>query len=510
MAPDGQPSRRGRRRRRSRPQSTSGDFVADDRVPMRAAACRCRQRHHLRIEPRMAIPMPSHAVQSMAIPRVSRRLVRNDTRSSRAGRWPRCSGLAAIPEAPGDRAEHHRRPDRHITEGMEEVEPSVRFDVEDEMNSAATCPQQAVISRPAAWSSASTRSLVARSRYGLADRLAVAQVGGVPIGVPPTEVIASIAAAPRAAFDRRQLTSMSTGVARSPRWVMRAARSPLRPSRRWRIGPGWGRQGPARDQVEEVERAARLPAPGRRRWPTRCSSGAGGDDHRVRRRRRAGSGAQAGAPRVRLRAGPRRAGRSSTVLRREHLLRRARPPRPGRRRSRRRRPDNDGGASHRPAPSSTRSTAPADHAASTTQRRRREHQPLQVAEAADDPSFVEADAIGDRRPPRPAANRRREPYVPPIESNRRSSDSSSSAARADQALDGTDDRPLGELPRRETRSRRRVDARAPRRPSRPASPPNASATPPVFRQDDHSRNNNQLRRPVEADQWSSSWHDGDE
>ena len=30
------------------------------------------------IEPRLAIPMPSHAVQSMAIPRVSGRVVRND------------------------------------------------------------------------------------------------------------------------------------------------------------------------------------------------------------------------------------------------------------------------------------------------------------------------------------------------------------------------------------------------------------------------------------------------
>ena len=61
------------------------------------------------IEPRLAIPMPAHAVQSMAMPRdAGARGAKLDALAQQVvGRA--VVGLAAVAEAPGDRAEDDRR-----------------------------------------------------------------------------------------------------------------------------------------------------------------------------------------------------------------------------------------------------------------------------------------------------------------------------------------------------------------------------------------------------------------
>ena len=57
------------------------------------------------IEPRLAIPMPAHAVQSMAMPRVSGRVVRKlDDALAQQVVGRAVVGLAAVPEAAGDRS----------------------------------------------------------------------------------------------------------------------------------------------------------------------------------------------------------------------------------------------------------------------------------------------------------------------------------------------------------------------------------------------------------------------
>ena len=137
------------------------------------------------IEPRLAIPMPAHAVQSMAIAtclRPCRAERRHALAEQVVGRA--VVGLAAVAEAAGDRAEHHRRPDRHVTEGVEEVEPAVRLDVEDEIELGRRLVGQQAADLQAAGVEQHVDPLAggADRRHRLAHRLAVAQVGGCTSG----------------------------------------------------------------------------------------------------------------------------------------------------------------------------------------------------------------------------------------------------------------------------------------------------------------------------------------
>ena len=84
------------------------------------------------IEPRDAMPMPAHAVQSMAM-RARRRARRAELRGPLAeqivGRA--VVGLAAVAEAAGDRAEGDDGAERQVADGVQQVEPAVALHVED-------------------------------------------------------------------------------------------------------------------------------------------------------------------------------------------------------------------------------------------------------------------------------------------------------------------------------------------------------------------------------------------
>ena len=88
------------------------------------------------IEPRVAMPMPAHAVQSIAMPRApaAPRGARDDLAEQVVG--GAVVGLAGVAEAAGDRAERHGRAERHVAERVQQVEPAVGLDVEDEVELA--------------------------------------------------------------------------------------------------------------------------------------------------------------------------------------------------------------------------------------------------------------------------------------------------------------------------------------------------------------------------------------
>ena len=86
------------------------------------------------IEPRVAMPMPPHAVQSMAMPRVSGRV------RAEAGRelaqqvvGGAVVGLPGVAEPAGHRAERDRGAERHVAGRVQQVEPAVALDVEDQV-----------------------------------------------------------------------------------------------------------------------------------------------------------------------------------------------------------------------------------------------------------------------------------------------------------------------------------------------------------------------------------------
>ena len=91
----------------------------------------------LGMEPRVAMPMPPHAVQSMTMPRVCGRVVRKlEVYLAKQIVGGAVVGLAAVAEAAGNRAERHRRAQRHVADGVQQIEPAVRLDVEDQVELA--------------------------------------------------------------------------------------------------------------------------------------------------------------------------------------------------------------------------------------------------------------------------------------------------------------------------------------------------------------------------------------
>ena len=117
------------------PGAAGGDLPADDRDPdRRRQHVDAGQRHHLRDRAAAghADARPGRPVDGDPTCLGPRRAERRHALAEQVvGRA--VVGLAAVAETAGDRAEHQRRPDRHVTEGVEEVEPAVRLDVEDQI-----------------------------------------------------------------------------------------------------------------------------------------------------------------------------------------------------------------------------------------------------------------------------------------------------------------------------------------------------------------------------------------
>ncbi len=137
------------------------------------------------IEPRLAIPMPAHAVQSMAMPRVSRSggaEARHALAQQVVGRA--VVGLPTVAEAAGDRAEDDRGAESSVAQPVQQVEPPVALHAEDEVELLLRSCRRAVwlISSPAQWSNTSTRAWPARTLADDgADRVAVGEVDLVPV-----------------------------------------------------------------------------------------------------------------------------------------------------------------------------------------------------------------------------------------------------------------------------------------------------------------------------------------
>ena len=99
----------------------------------------------LGIEPRVAMPIPPQAVQSMTMPRVCGRVVRKlEVYLAQQIVGGAVVGLAAVAEASGDRTECHRRAQRHVADRMQQVEPAVGLHVEDQIEFALVFVRQEV------------------------------------------------------------------------------------------------------------------------------------------------------------------------------------------------------------------------------------------------------------------------------------------------------------------------------------------------------------------------------
>ena len=213
------------------------------------------------IEPRVAMPISAQAVQSIAMP-ARRAASRAGARCScRAGRWPRVVGLAGVAEAPGDRAEDDGRADGGVAERVQQVEPAVGLDVEDEVELGLRLVGQEVADlEPGAVEQRRRRGRCSRTSAATAVATCAGSVRSTwcQCAVPPAAAIASSASsAARARSIRASSRSTSFGVGRSPRSLIRSASSRLSPSRsvakRARSGSSGSGSG---DQVEQVEGAA--------------------------------------------------------------------------------------------------------------------------------------------------------------------------------------------------------------------------------------------------------------
>ena len=185
------------------------------------------------IEPRLAMPMPAHAVQSIAMPRVAagpRRLeIALHSRSLAAA----VVGLAGVAEAAGDRARTTTAArGRASPSALHDVEPAVGLDVEDEVELALRLVRQEVADlQPAGVDAATSIAAVGGERRldGGGDLGAVGEVDLVPAR--------RAAGAPRSPRSRR-----------APRGRARCAPAPARrapASARSPCSPGAGRPGRA-------------------------------------------------------------------------------------------------------------------------------------------------------------------------------------------------------------------------------------------------------------------------
>ena len=173
----------------------------------------------------------------------------------------RVVGLAGVAEAPGDRAEDHGRARLRVAERVQEVEPAVGLDVEDEVELGLRLVGQEVADLEPAGVDQHVDA-AARGERGGDRRLDLVGVGQVRL-VP----VRGAAGAPRSPRSRRaprararsapaRARRASASAARRPA-RMRSARSRLRPSRsaakRARSGSAAVGRG---HEVEQVERAA--------------------------------------------------------------------------------------------------------------------------------------------------------------------------------------------------------------------------------------------------------------
>ena len=83
------------------------------------------------------MPMPPHAVQSMAMARVAGRAVRKlDTNFAEQVVGGAVIRLSCVAEPARNRAECHGGPEGDVRYGREKVEPAVRFDVKHQVEFA--------------------------------------------------------------------------------------------------------------------------------------------------------------------------------------------------------------------------------------------------------------------------------------------------------------------------------------------------------------------------------------
>ena len=187
------------------------------------------------IEPRLAMPMlgpggpvDRHAAQSAVAAQARDALAKQVVGG-------RVVGLPGVSEASGDRAEHDRGADLAFAERVQQVEPAVDLDVEDEVvlalglvgeevaylesRRSASARRRGRSSRASADDCSDTRSGSVRSTWCQCARAARSRIAS----------IASSAA--RARSIRESSRSTSFGVGRSPRCLIRSASSRFSPSR---------------------------------------------------------------------------------------------------------------------------------------------------------------------------------------------------------------------------------------------------------------------------------------
>ena len=214
------------------------------------------------IEPRLAIPMPDQAVQSIAMPRVtpSRRMRLDALAEQVVG--GRVVGLAAVAEAPGDRAEDDGGPPgcRSPSAWSRWNQPSALTSNTRSYSACGLSGRTWLISSPAQCSRTSSGPpRRARRVDGGGDLRGVGEVAAVPVGraaggldrtrwrrapragarCPPARARRASASAsrPRRAAAGRSSSSARRGRWRSPRCRGRAGSGAGMRSSRWNVPP---------------------------------------------------------------------------------------------------------------------------------------------------------------------------------------------------------------------------------------------------------------------------------
>ena len=253
--------------------SAGGQFAAHDRDRRpRAAACRCRPSPSSPGSSReLAMPIPPHAVQSMAMPRVAGRVVRKlETQLAQEVVRGAVVGLSRVAEPAGDRAERHRRTERHVAEResrSNQPSPSRRRRGRTPAGSLSRKEPADLESGRRATGRRCVRSSRATCVDDAGDRRGVAQVDAVVVRASlPRRSTASIAVSAACArsrpaislLDHRRRDALAARLARSKRSRLRPSRSVGEPrgcpasfgsgagvrSSRWNVPPRRGRRDP--------------------------------------------------------------------------------------------------------------------------------------------------------------------------------------------------------------------------------------------------------------------------
>ena len=142
-------------------------------------------------------------------------------------------GLSAIAEASGNRTERHRRAERHVADGMQQIEPAVALHVEDQIEFTRVLVREevAALSAGSVQQHIDAPAALAHLLDDFGDSVCIRQVDAEVVcrasgGLHRLDGVQAACARSRAASS----FSTSAGVARSPRAWMRANRSRFRPS----------------------------------------------------------------------------------------------------------------------------------------------------------------------------------------------------------------------------------------------------------------------------------------